>query len=76
MHKKWLRWVGTVGAFLFLAGMTWIAVLNHSDRDYPPVVKYEVRLPWTPRLMVFFGPALLVIVGAERGLRYLRQHRK
>jgi hypothetical protein len=42
----------------------------------PRSIKYEVRLPWTPRLMVFFGSALLVIVGAQSGLRYFRQRRK
>jgi hypothetical protein len=61
-----------LGAFLFLAGMTWVAVLTYSYRDYTEAIKYEVRLPWTPRLMVFFGSALLVIVGAHSGLRYLR----
>jgi|HubBroStandDraft_3_1064219.scaffolds.fasta_scaffold62204_3 hypothetical protein len=76
MHQKWPRWVGTLGALLFLGGMTWVAVLNYSHRDYPEAIKYEVRLPWTPRLMVFFGSALLVIVGAQSGLRYFRQRRK
>jgi hypothetical protein len=76
MHKKWPRSVGMLGAFLFLGGMTWVAVLTYSYRDYPEAIKYEVRLPWTPRLMVFFGSALLVIVGAQSGLRYLRQRRK
>ena len=76
MHKKWPRWLGTLGAFLFVGGMAWVAVLNYSDRDYSEAIKYEVRLPWTPRLLVFFGSALLVIVGVQSALRYFRQRPK
>jgi len=51
-------------------------VLNYFYRDYPEAIKYELRLPWTPRLMVFFGLALLVIFGAQIGVGYSRQRRK
>jgi len=52
--------------------MTWLGLFNYSHRDYPEAIKYELRLPWTARLMVFFGLALLVIVGVRIGLHYLR----
>jgi len=74
--SKWPRWAGTLGAFLFLGGLIWVAVLNYFYRDYPEAIKYELRLPWTPRLMVFFGLALLVIFGAQIGVGYSRQRRK
>ncbi len=66
------RWVGALGAALFVGGMTWLGLFNYSHRDYPEAIKYELRLPWTARLMVFFGLALLVIVGVRIGLHYLR----
>jgi hypothetical protein len=49
-------------------------VLNYGIRVYAEAVKYEVRLPWIPRLMVFFGLALLTILGTRIVINFLRQH--
>jgi hypothetical protein len=75
-HKaaKYIKIVGAVGASLFFGGITWVGALIYSCRGYPEAVKYEFRAPWTPRLTVFVGLALLLIFGARIGLSYLRKH--
>jgi hypothetical protein len=71
--SKWPRCVGALGAFLFLSGITWFGLWSYSHRDYPEAIKYELRLPWPLRLMVFFGLALLVVVGVQMGTSFARR---
>jgi hypothetical protein len=56
--------------------MVWVGTFNYSHRNYPEAVKYELHLPWTPRLMVFLGFGLLVISAARAGIAHLLQRRK
>jgi len=69
----WPRLVGMVGASLCLGGIAWSAIWNYSHRDYADAVKYELRLPWPPRLMVFVGLALLIIIAVRVGIRLMRR---
>jgi hypothetical protein len=71
--SKWPRWVGVFGASLFFGGIAWVAVWDYSHRTYPEFIKYELRLPWVPRPMVFVGFALLAFTGARIGIRFLRR---
>ena len=68
--------MGAVGAGLLLCGMVWVGVFHHYLRSLPEPIKYEVRLPWTPRLMVLLGLWLLVIVAVRIGISYLQRRRK
>jgi hypothetical protein len=68
-----LLWLGMIGVSLIVAGMMWVALLLHAIRDYPEAIKYEVRAPWTPRLMAFGGVALLVIAATGIGISRYRQ---
>jgi hypothetical protein len=75
MAAKYNKIVGAVGASLFFSGAIWLGLLIHSRRDYPEWVRYEFFPPLTPRLMVLFGLALLLIFCVRIGLSYLRQRR-
>ena len=68
-----VRWFVALGASLVIGGVAWIGVLNYRIRDYAEAVKYEVRMPWAPRLMVFFGLVLLTILSASAAIKSLRQ---
>jgi hypothetical protein len=68
-----VRWFVALGASLVIGGVAWIGVLDYRIRDYAEAVKYEVRMPWAPRLMVFFGLVLLTILGASAAIKSLRQ---
>jgi hypothetical protein len=63
--------VGVLGASLFFSGAIWLGVLIHSRKDYQS--RSEFFPPLTPRLMVFFGLALLLIFVVRIGLSYLRE---
>ena len=54
----------------FIEGVAWFALWNYSRRDVPDWIRYELRLPWPPRLMVFAGFALLVIASVQIVIRY------
>ena len=71
--RKWTKWVAALGTTLLIGGMAWIQLLNYRSRGFPEAIKYEIRLPWTPRLMVFLGLVLLVIVGAKISINFLHQ---
>lgn len=73
--QNWIRWSAALGAALFLGGVAWISVLIYRIRDLPEEIKYEVRMPWTPRLMVFVGLALLASVAIRVGIDYLRSRK-
>ena len=75
-NSHWSRWLGTLGACLLVGGMVWVGAFNYSHRNYPEAVKYELHLPWTPRLMVFLGFGLLVISAARIGIVHFLQRRK
>ena len=70
--QNWVRWFAVLGTSLFVGGVAWVAVLSYRIKDVPEDLKYDVRMPWTPRLMVFLGFALLVIVAVHTGTHYLR----
>jgi hypothetical protein len=55
--------------------MVWVGAFNYSHRNYPEAVKYELHLPWTPRLMVFLGFGLLVISAARIGIVRLQRRK-
>ena len=44
-------------------------------RDIPDEIKYEVRMPWTPRLMVFVGFWLLVSLAVRSAIHHLRSRK-
>ena len=67
-----VRWLATLGTALFVGGLAWISVLIYRIRDIPDEIEYEVRIPWTPRLMVFVGFWVLVTVAARIGIHHLR----
>jgi hypothetical protein len=73
MTARYNKVVGAVGASLFLAGTTWLGVLIYSRRNYPEMARDEFFPPLTPRLLVLFGLAALLIFAARIGLSYLRQ---
>jgi hypothetical protein len=68
--------LGAIGASVLATGVIWSALILHSWRDYPDAVKYELRLPWTPRVLVFVGFALLVIVCGRSMATYLKELRR
>jgi hypothetical protein len=72
MAAKYNKIVGAVGASLFFGGAIWLGVLIHARRDYPDWLRVEFFPPLTPRLMVLFGLALLLIFVVRIGLNYLR----
>jgi len=76
MAARYNKIVGAVGASLFVGGAIWLAVLIHSRRDYPESVRYELFPPLTPRLMVLFGLALLLIFVLRIGLNHLGEQEK
>lgn len=69
---KWPRWMGLVGAVLFLGGLAWMAVWDHSNRGGPDWLRLEAHPPFPSREMVFFGFVLLLVVGARVGLSFVR----
>ena len=72
--QKWTKWFAALGASLVIVGIAWIGVLNYRIRCYAEAVKYEVRMPWAPRLMVFSGLALLLtIFGASIAIKSFHQ---
>ena len=69
---KWPRWLGFLGALLFLGGLAWIAVWTHSNRVGPEWLWSEARPPFPSQEIVWFGFALLLIVGARACIRFVR----
>ena len=69
--RKWTKRLAAFGTALFIGGIAWIGLLNYRSRGYPEAIRYEIRLPWTPRLMVFLGLVLLVIVATEISINFL-----
>jgi uncharacterized membrane protein YidH (DUF202 family) len=61
-----------LGLFLFGVGIAWTALWRYSHRNAPEWIRYELRLPWPPRLLVFSGFVILVIACVLVVIRYLR----
>ena len=50
-------------------------MLIYRIRDIPDEIKYEVRMPWTPRLLVVIGFWLLVTLAVRSGIHHLRSRK-
>jgi hypothetical protein len=61
-----------LGALLFLGGLMWIAVWEHSNRGGPDWLRSEAHPPFPSQEMVGFGFALLLVVGARVIIRFVR----
>ena len=61
-----------LGALLSLSGLAWIAVWDHSNRVGPEWLWSEARPPFPSQGIVWFGFALLLIVGARACIRFVR----
>jgi len=66
------RWVGLLGAILFFGGLAWIALWDYSNRGVPEWLRSEAHPPFPSQEMVWFGFALLLVVGARVSLRFVR----
>lgn len=69
---KWPRWIGLFGAILFFGGLAWIAVWDHSNRVGPEWLWSEAHPPFPSQEMVWFGFALLLVVGVRVSFRFVR----
>jgi hypothetical protein len=51
-----------LGLLLFAVGIAWTALWDYSHRNAPEWIRYELRLPWPPRLLVFSGFVILALL--------------
>jgi predicted MFS family arabinose efflux permease len=72
-RRKLVGSVGALGAVLFLGGIAWILLWDHSNRQAPDWVRYELRVPLPPRLMLFSGVTSLIVVGVLVGITFVRR---
>ena len=71
-NPKWPRWIGSFGAILFFGGLAWIAVWDHANRVGPEWLWSEAHPPFPSQEMVWFGFALLLVVGVRGSIRFVR----
>lgn len=72
-RPKLVGWAGAIGALLFLGGIAWMLLWDYSRRGVPDWIRYELRVPLPPRLMVFSGAALLIVVAVLIGIDFFRR---
>ena len=69
---KWPRWFSLLGALLFFSGLAWIGVWTYSNRKGPEWLWSEAHPPFPSQEMVWFGFALLLVVGVRVSIRFVR----